>query len=93
VKSGLCGSGVDRLLVILMVCGFVLGWTPTAQRGVEAAVVPPVDPFQGGELDLLDGPPGPTPFDQLGLEQSVHGFGEGVIKAVPAAADRSGEPR
>ena len=47
----------------LMVEGFVLGWTPTAQRGVEATVVPPVDPFQGGQLDLLDAPPGSAAFD------------------------------
>ena len=54
MKSGLCGSSQDRLLLILMVDGLVFGWTPTAQRGVEATVVPPVDPFQGGEFDLLD---------------------------------------
>ena len=91
MKSGLCGSGQDRLLLILMVEGFVLGWTPTTQRAVEAAVVPPVDPFQGGQLDLFDAAPGPTPFDQFGLEQPVDGLGEGVIKAVPAAADRAGD--
>jgi hypothetical protein len=64
VKSGLCGSGQDRLLLILMVERFVFGWTHTAQRGVQAAVVPPVDPFQGGQLDLLDGAPGSAAFDQ-----------------------------
>src|SRR5215216_4935869 len=74
-----------------MVCGFVLGWTPTAQRGVEATVVPPVHPFQGGEFDLLDAAPGPTPFDQFGVERPVDGLGERVIKAVPAAADRAGD--
>jgi len=63
VKSGLCGSEQDRLLLILMVGDFVFGWTATAQRGVEAAVVPPVDPFQGGEFDLLDGAPGSAAFD------------------------------
>ena len=54
-------------------------------------MVPPVDPFQGGEFDLLDAAPGPTPFDQFGLEQPVDGLGERVIKAVPAAADRAGD--
>src|SRR5918993_1459720 len=74
-----------------MVEGFVLGWTPTAQRIVEATVVPPIDPFQGGQLDLLDAPPGSAAFDQLGLEEPVDGFGECVIKAVSAAADQTGD--
>ena len=91
MKSGLCGSGQDRLLLILMVGGFVFGWTPTAQRGVEAAVVPPVDPFQGGQLDLLDAPSGFAAFDQLGLVEPIDGLGECVIEAVPAAADRAGD--
>src|SRR5215207_7536542 len=56
-----------------MVERFVLGWTLTAQRGVETAVVPPVDPFQGGEFDLLDAAPGPAAFDSGDAE-----FGEPV---------------
>jgi hypothetical protein len=27
----------------------------------------PVDPFEGGDLDVLDGPPGPAWLDQFGL--------------------------
>src|SRR5215217_1080448 len=97
VKSGLCGTGPGWRLVILMVSGFVLGWAHTAQRGVEAAVVPPVNPLQSGQLDLLDAAPGSAAFDQLGLEQPIDCLGECVIKAVPAAADRAddaelGEP-
>jgi len=34
---------------------------------VEAAVVEPVDPFGGGQLDLLDGPPRFARSDQLGF--------------------------
>ena len=97
MKSGLCGTGQGWRLVILMVSGFVLGWAHTAQRGVEAAVVPPVNPLQSGQLDLLDAAPGSAAFDQLGLEQPIDCLGECVIKAVPAAADRAddaelGEP-
>ena len=42
-------------------------WDVTAVF-VEPAVVEPVDPFGGGELDLFRGPPGPAGFDELGLE-------------------------
>ncbi len=34
---------------------------------VEAAMVEPVDPARGGQLDILDGPPGLAGVDQLGL--------------------------
>ena len=90
MKSGLCGTDQRRLLLILMVDGLVFGWTSTGQRGVEAAVVPPIDPFQGGKFDLLNAPPWPAPLDQFGFEQAVHRLGQGIIEAVAAAADRTG---
>jgi len=54
----------------------------------DAAVAPPLDPFQPGALDLLGAAPGSAAFDQFGLEQPVDGLGEGVIEAVPAAATK-----
>lgn len=44
----------------------------------QAAVVEPVDPFGGGEFDLLDGAPGPAGTDDLGLVQAVDRLGERV---------------
>ena len=38
-------------------CLQIDGWDVAAVF-VEAAVVEPVDPFGGGQLDLLNGPPG-----------------------------------
>jgi hypothetical protein len=46
---------------------------------VEALVVESVDPFGGGELDVVDGAPGPAAADRLGLEESVDGLGQGVV--------------
>jgi hypothetical protein len=46
---------------------------------VAAAVVEPVDPFGGGELDLLDAAPGFSRVDQFGLVQPVDGLGQGVV--------------
>jgi hypothetical protein len=67
VESGLCGTGQDRLLLILMVERSVLGGTPTAQREMEATVVPPVDPFQDDEFDLVDSSPLPRRLISLVL--------------------------
>jgi len=42
-------------------------WRDVAAVFVEAAAVKPVDPASGGQLDVLDGPPGLAGFDQFGL--------------------------
>ena len=60
------------------------GWDVAAVL-VEAAVVEPVDPFGGGELDLLDGPPGLAGFDQFGLVEAVDRLGERVVEELPTA--------
>jgi hypothetical protein len=51
-------------------------------------VIEPVDPLQGGVLDLVDAPPGAAPADQLGLVQADDRLGQGVVVAVAAGADR-----
>ena len=42
-------------LVLSVVSGLELGWWDVAAVLVEAAVVVPVDPFGGGDLDVVDG--------------------------------------
>ena len=54
----------------------------------QATVVEPVDPFEGGELDGLEGLPGAAAVDDLGLVEAVDGLGQGVVVAVADAADR-----
>jgi hypothetical protein len=51
-------------------------------------VIEPVDPLQGGVLDLVDAPPGATPADQLGLVQADDRLGQRVVVGVAAGADR-----
>jgi hypothetical protein len=50
---------------------------------VDAPVVEPVDPFQGGDLDVVGGAPGPSRFDQLGLVKAVDDLGLGVSYLSP----------
>jgi hypothetical protein len=58
-----------------------------ADRPEEAVGVEPPDPFQGGELDVLETAPRTLSPNDLRLEESDHGFGEGVVVAVAPAAD------
>ena len=67
------------------------GWDVAAVL-VEAAVVEPVDPLGGGDLDVVDGPPGLAGFDQLGLVQAVDRLGQGVVVGAADRADRGRIP-
>jgi len=61
-------------------------------------MVEPVDPFERGDFDGLEGPPQPTPMDDLRLIEAVDCLGECVATAsptlptdgsIPASASRS----
>jgi hypothetical protein len=56
--------------VLTVVGGFEFDGWDVSGGAVQAAVVEPVHPLEGGDLDLLDGPPRRSWLDQLGLEQS-----------------------
>jgi hypothetical protein len=62
------------------------GWWDVATGFEQASVVEPVDVLEGGDLDLLDGSPRATGFDQFGLEQPDHCFG--TVVGVPDRPDR-----
>src|SRR5208283_4113643 len=64
-------------------------WRNVSAVLVEPSVIEPIDPFGGGILDLLDGPPRAPVFDQLGLVQTVDRLGERIIERIPNAANRS----
>ena len=64
--------------------GLVLGWGDVPEGAVKAAMVVPVDLFEGGDLNVAATAPGTAGPDELGLVQRVHGLGEGVVTAVPA---------
>ena len=58
-------------------------WRNVSAVLVEPSVIEPIDPFGGGILDLLDGPPRAPVFDQLGLVQTVDRLGECIIERSP----------
>ena len=74
-----------------VVGGLELGGWDVAAVLVEAAVVEPVDPLGGGDLDVIDGPPGPARFDQLGLVQAVDRLGQRVVERVADRPDGGGD--
>lgn len=55
---------------------------------VDSAVVEPVDPFQGCDLDLLEIAPGAAGFDQFGLVEAVDRLRESVVVAGASGPDR-----
>lgn len=66
---------------VSVVGGLDFGGGAVVEFGVEALVVPPPDPFQGREFDLLCGAPGSAATDELGLVEPVDGFGRLVLTA------------
>ena len=73
-----------------VVGGLELGWWEMADGLQEPAVVEPVDPRQGGVLDLIKTLPGATPADQLGLVQADDRLGQRIVERVATRADRAG---
>jgi hypothetical protein len=60
-------------------CGLELGRREVANGLQEPPVVEPVDPFQGGVLEVVDALPGAVPADQLGLVQPDDRFSQGIV--------------
>jgi len=52
-----------------VVLGLVFDGWDVAEFTVEAGGVEPVDPAEGGQLEIVNGPSRPSPAGQLGLEQ------------------------
>jgi hypothetical protein len=57
-------------------------------------VVVPVDPFQGGQFDVVEAFPGAAVVDEFGFEQAALGFGQGVVPGGrrPSTTVPSGRP-
>ena len=85
---------------VLMVVGLVsiedlleLHRWDVAEVAVQALGVVPVDPAEGGELDVLDGLPwrrAGRAADQISLVVAVDGLGQGVVVGVRDGPDRGG---
>jgi hypothetical protein len=76
------------VLGLSRVACFGLGGWNVADGFEPAPVVEAVHPFQGGELDGLHAAPWPAAPDDRGLVEAGDGFGQGIVVAVAAAADR-----
>ena len=50
--------------------------------------VEPVDPFEGSELDRLEGAPWAPPVDDFSLVKAIDGLGQSVVVAVSDTANR-----
>ena len=61
-----------------MVVGFFFCWWFVSDGFEEAAVVEPVDVFEGGVLDLVPVFPRRPVVDKFCLVEADHGLGEGV---------------
>jgi len=57
--------------VSTVVAGFVFCRWEVVERAVWAALVPPPDPLEGGQLDLAGGAPGATPLWEILCDQGV----------------------
>ena len=49
-------------------------------------MVVPVDPFEGGQLDVVEALPRSAAADELGLGEAYEGLGGGVVERVALAA-------
>ena len=59
-----------------IVVRFCFGGWDVSDRFEQAAVVEPIDPFEGGHLDGFAAAPRAAPMDHLGLVETVDGLGQ-----------------
>ena len=57
------------------------------------AVVEPVDPLGGGDLEVVEALPRPLRLDQLGLVEPDHRLGQGVVIRRPDGSGRGFDPQ
>jgi hypothetical protein len=62
------------------------GWN-VADGFEQAAVIEPVDPFEGGHLDSFEAAPWAASVDHLCLVEVVDGLGQRVVVGVADTAD------
>ncbi len=67
--------------------GFGFGGRDVADGFEQAAVVEPIDPFEGCHLDGFEAAPRAASVDHLGLVEAVDGLGQGVVVGVADTAD------
>ena len=71
---------------------FGLCWRDIPDRSEQPAIVEPVDPFEGGELDILEASPRPPLSDHLRFVEADDRLGESVVVTVADTADGGCDP-
>src|SRR3982751_1384512 len=71
---------------------FGCGRRDVAERPHQPAIVEPVDPFEGSQLDSLEGAPWSTTMNQLCLVKTINGLGQRVVIRITDTADRWLDP-
>jgi hypothetical protein len=75
-------------LPLTIVEGLFLRRAGSVRSGaVQAAMVPPVEVFEDGELACFEAAPGPARLDQFGFDLTDGRLGEGVVVGVAAGSD------
>jgi hypothetical protein len=80
-----CLHDLLGLFELTVVEGLVFCRWDVVERAVQAVLVPPLHPLEGGQLDLLSGAPGAARADQFGLVQPV----DRLVERVDAPMSRS----
>ena len=57
---------------------FVFRGCEVVAGAMQASVVVPVDPFQGGQFDVVEAAPRAAVVDQFGFKQANFGFGQRI---------------
>jgi len=85
----------QRLLlgvVLAVVLGLVFDRWKVAQGGVQSGGVEPVDPVQGGQLEVVDAVPWTVAADEFGLVEADQALGLAVVVGVPPARSPKDSP-
>ena len=88
METQFCESDCIRPAGLRPVEHFVFGRRDVADRFDQPPVIEPADPFQGGELHIVDVLPRPPSPDRFGLVEPDDGFGECVVVGIPPEPDR-----
>ena len=81
-----------RLTALQIKSLFKFRWRHMADPFQESAVVEPVEPFEGGELDPFKMAPGAALANHPGLVQADDGLGQGIVVGIPDLAHRRLDP-
>src|SRR5262245_50343753 len=79
-------AGERHSCELLIVARFISGWRHVANWFEQPTRIEPIDPRERGEFDRLEMPPWTCALNHLGLEESNHRFGEGVVVRIAATA-------